>query len=418
MQHDRFHLTYCTNVHPGETWSAVWTNLQQYLPPLKLALSPDRPFGIGLRLADAASRELLQGDRLAQFKAWLAAENLYVFTLNGFPYGSFHHQVVKDQVYAPDWTVSDRLAYTQRLVQILAELLPAGLTGSISTLPLSYKPWFNHPHKSLEPIWRASTLALTALTVTLAHLYAETGQLIQLGLEPEPDGLLENTAEVITFFNQWLRPLGSAQLQQQLGISRDVAIQHLNRHIQVCYDTCHLALEYEDPAIALGQLQAAGIGISKVQLSSAVRIMIPAAVTARQAIAQRLAPFAESTYLHQVIALQPDGSLQRYRDLAPALPELLTTTAIEWRIHFHVPIFLADYPLLQSTQPHLIDTLKYLQAWPICPHLEIETYTWTVLPADIKLDLAVSIQQEYAWVLQQFSPSRRTTAYPLFPALT
>ena len=113
MQYDRFHLTYCTNIHPGETWPEVWANLQHYLPQLKQAMSPDRPFGIGLRLADVASRDLLQGDCLAQFKTWLTAENLYVFTLNGFPYGSFHHQVVKDQVYAPDWTVSDRLEYTQ-----------------------------------------------------------------------------------------------------------------------------------------------------------------------------------------------------------------------------------------------------------------------------------------------------------------
>jgi hypothetical protein len=395
-----FHLTYCTNTHSGETWPEVWTNLQCYLPELKQSLSPNQPFGIGLRLADVASRELLKGDHLDIFKAWLRAENLYVFTLNGFPYGSFHHQVVKDRVYAPDWSTVERLAYTRRLVQILAELLPEGMEGSISTLPLSYKPWFAGP-EALERVFRSSTTALISLVLDLVKLQAETGKLIHLGLEPEPDGLLENTQEVIAFFEYWLLLLGSAALGQQLGISSDRAEQHIRNHIRVCYDTCHFAVEYEEPARALSQLQEAGIGISKVQLSSAVRIAIPAALAERQAILQRLHPFAESTYLHQVIARQPDGTLKQYRDLEQALPEFLTTDAAEWRTHFHVPIFLQDYPWLQSTQDHLIATLAYLQTFPICSHLEIETYTWDVLPAAIKFDLAHSIQREYDWVLQQ-----------------
>jgi hypothetical protein len=404
---NRFHLTYCTNTHPGETWQAVWTNLQQYLPGLKQSLSPEQPFGIGLRLADLASRELLVGDRLAKLKAWLATENLYVFTLNGFPYGSFHQQVIKDQVYAPDWTTVERLDYTRRLVRILAELLPEGMEGSISTLPLSYKPWFFGKPEALAPVFQSSAVALTTLVMDLVKLQAETGKLIHLGLEPEPDGLLENTQEVITFFDRWLLPLGSAALMQQFGISGDKALQHLRNHLRICYDTCHFAVEYEEPEIALSQLQAAGIGVSKIQLSSAVRIPIPAELTERQAILQRLQPFAESTYLHQVIARQPDGRLKtdgrlkRYRDLEQALPEFLTTDAAEWRTHFHVPIFLQDYSLLHSTQDHLMKTLAHLQAFPLSSHLEIETYTWDVLPADIKFNLAYSIQREYDWVLQQ-----------------
>jgi hypothetical protein len=396
-----FHLTYCTNAHPGETWPEVWANLQRYLPELKQSLSPKQPFGIGLRLADIASQELLKNNQLSALKAWLRAENLYVFTLNGFPYGNFHHQVVKDQVYAPDWSMVERLEYTRRLVQILAELLPEGMEGSISTLPLSYKPWFFAHPEAMERVFRLSATALIASVTDLVTLQAETGKLIHLGLEPEPDGLLENTQEVIAFFEDWLLPLGSAALVQQLGISSDRAEQHIRHYIRVCYDTCHFAVEYEEPACALHQLREAGIGISKVQLSSAVRIPIPSALTERQLILQRLHPFAESTYLHQVIARQADGTLTQYRDLEQALPEFLTTDAAEWRTHFHVPIFLQDYPLLQSTQDHLIATLAYLQAFPTCSHLEIETYTWDVLPAEIKFDLTDSIQREYDWVLQQ-----------------
>jgi hypothetical protein len=398
---DQFHLTYCTNIHPGETWQAVWTNLQQYLPGLKQSLSPDQPFGVGLRLADLASRELLVGCQLAEFKAWLEAEGLYVFTLNGFPYGSFHHQVIKDQVYAPDWTTVERLEYTRRLVRILVALLPDGLEGSISTLPLSYKPWFFGTPEALPSAFQSSAAALTTLVLDLVKLRTKTGKLIHLGLEPEPDGLLENTQEVVSFFEHWLLPCGSALLVQQCGFSSDKALACLRDHLRVCYDTCHFAVEYEEPEVALRQLQAEGIAVSKVQLSSAVRIPIPAELVERQAILQRLEPFAESTYLHQVIARQPNGALKRYRDLEQALPELLTTDAAEWRTHFHVPIFFQDYLLLQSTQDHLMRTLTYLQAFPLCSHLEIETYTWDVLPAEIKFDLAHSIQREYDWVLQQ-----------------
>jgi hypothetical protein len=397
------HLTYCTNIHPGESWAAVWQNLQTYLPGLKQQLSPDAPFGIGLRLANGASEELLSGDRLPQLKQWLADQDLYVFTLNGFPYGSFHRQVVKDQVYAPDWFTTNRLRYTQHLIKILAELLPAGVEGSISTLPISYKPWWQD-----KPGWQGSAelkthciqaaRSLALIAAELHQLEATTGQHIHIGLEPEPDGLIENTDEVIAWFDRYLLPIGQAYLQSQA--SPLAADQILRRHIQVCYDTCHFAVEFESPAVALDCLTAAGIGISKIQLSSALRMTVPASLADRQAILDQLQPFAESTYLHQVITQQTDGSLQRYRDLELALPDWLTTPAQEWRTHFHVPLFIRDYPGLSSTQDDIRQTLQYLVQHPaLCAHLEIETYTWEVLPAAMKLDIATSIRREYDWVL-------------------
>ncbi len=403
------HLTYCTNIHPGESWADVWQNLQTYLPGLKQQLSPNAPFGIGLRLANGASEELLSGDRLTQFKQWLAAEGLYVFTLNGFPYGSFHRQVVKDQVYAPDWFTTDRLIYTQRLITILAELLPVGVEGSISTLPISYKPWWQgqsggqgqfggQGSAELNTHCMQAARSLALIAETLHQLEATTGKYIHIGLEPEPDGLIENTDEVIAWFDRYLLPIGQAELVS--SASPQHATQILRRHIQVCYDTCHFAVEFESPAVGLDQLTAAGIGISKIQLSSALRIPVPERLADRQAILAQLQPFAESTYLHQVVTQQTDGSLQRYRDLEVALADWLTTDAQEWRTHFHVPLFIRDYPGLSSTQDAIQQTLQYLVQHPQrCAHLEIETYTWEVLPAAMKLDIATSICREYDWVL-------------------
>ncbi|HAX80481.1 MAG TPA: xylose isomerase, partial [Cyanobacteria bacterium UBA11372] len=207
-----FHLTYCTNIHPGEEWQQVFANLEKYVPNLKTQLAPDKPFGIGLRLADVAARQLLEKDALMQFKTWLVQQDLYVFTLNGFPYGGFHHQVVKDQVYAPDWSKKERLDYTLRLIKILAFLLPEGMEGSISTLPISYKPWFKEDKSTWELTLHSSTIHLALVAAEMARIRQQTGKLIHVDLEPEPDGLIENSTEVIEFFQNWLLPIGGAFL--------------------------------------------------------------------------------------------------------------------------------------------------------------------------------------------------------------
>ena len=135
---DGLHLTYCTNIHPAVGWEAVLASLRAHAPALKARLSPDAPFGIGLRLSGAESRELLADGRLDEFRRWLDAEGLYVFTINGFPHGTFHGQPVKADVHAPDWRSEERVAYTLRLAEILDALLPEAVDGTISTSPLSY----------------------------------------------------------------------------------------------------------------------------------------------------------------------------------------------------------------------------------------------------------------------------------------
>jgi hypothetical protein len=400
-----WHLTYCTNIHPGETWTEVFRNLQHYLLPLKASLCPTAPFGIGLRLSDIASQQLLCGDALAQFQAWLAEHDLYVFTLNGFPFGGFHQQVVKDRVYVPDWSERSRVNYTKRLAHILAMLLPDGMEGSISTLPLSYKPWWHENQMARANSLSESTHHLALITEELIQLYETTGKRIHLALEPEPDGLIENTAEAIDFFHHWLLPRGTEYLTAQPGLTPEAAEARLREHIRICYDTCHFAVEYEDPCAALTQLRAAGIQIGKIQISAAIKVVLPHSLAERRLILERLQLFAESTYLHQVIERHENGTLHHYPDLAIALPYLEQSAACEWRTHFHVPIFIQDYGVLHSTQDDIETVLRLLPVHSDCQHLEIETYTWDVLPSALKTDIFTSIQREYEWVL-------RTLAHP------
>lgn len=393
------HLTYCSNIHPGEAWQEVSANLKKYLPTLKSKLSPNQPFGIGLRLADIAAKQLLENHYLAEFQEWLIAENLYVFTLNGFPYGGFHRQVVKDEVYAPDWSKPERLDYTLKLVKILATLLPEEMDGGISTVPLSYKIWWQEDPAAGETVFRQSCWQLAIVAAEMVRIQENTGKLLHLDLEPEPDGLIENTSEVIDFFQKYLLPIGGKYLAEELNIDQELAETKLLEHLRICYDTCHFSVEYEEPTSVFTRLQLAGIKVGKIQISAAIKVRLPDEIEQRHLILERLQPFADSTYLHQVIERYPDGKLYHHSDLIAALPYLEKSLAEEWRTHFHIPIFISDYQFLQSTQDDIVTVLNLVQKNHACQHLEIETYTWDVLPPEMKMDLLTSIQREYEWVL-------------------
>jgi len=366
--------------------------------PLKGLVSPHADFGVGLRLSNQAAEDLLSSANLARFREWLDGHGLYVYTLNGFPYGGFHRQIVKDDVYRPDWTDPERLAYTRRLIDILAEVLPPNLEGSISTSPLSYKPWLTDSEQ--PDVMEASALNFAEAAFTMFELRETSDRLIHVGIEPEPDCLIENTAETISWFEDYLLMQGAARLRSAHGLSRGQAEEVLRSHIRICYDTCHLAVEFEEPGYSLSTFKSAGIELSKVQISAALRVPLAAD---RADLAEDLESFAESTYLHQVVARRSDGSLSHYPDLPDALPGLSLTEDEEWRIHYHVPIFVDRYERLFSTQQDIVDTLEWIRRERACPHLEIETYTWDVLPPDLKTDVVTSLQREFEWTLAQLT---------------
>jgi hypothetical protein len=395
---DRFQLTYCTNVHAAADWHGVFKTLERYAPLLKARFAPDRPFGIGLRLSGLDSHELVQGDELEHFAAFLATNGLYVSTMNGFPYGQFHQTTVKEFVHAPDWREDERVAYTLRLIKILARVLPEGMDGGISTSPLSYKGWVGADDSAA---WELQTRNVLKIADKLIKLKNETGQLIHLDIEPEPDGLLGDCAELIAYFEQWLLPLGVPKIATDFGISETEARDRLLDHIRVCFDTCHVAMGYENPAELLDRFDTLGIKIGKIQVSSALRVLFEG--RDRDALANALRPFDESTYLHQVVQRNTDGSLSRYRDLYEALPAIAAPEAEEWRIHFHVPIFIDDYQTFGSTQEMIVRVFDLVKGRYFTDQLEIETYTWDVLPADMKQDLPSSIAREYEWVLNAFA---------------
>ena len=370
------HLAYCANIHRGETWAETFGALETYTLAVKERVCPSRPYAIGLRLSAQAARELAQGQALTRFQRWLEKHDCYVFTINGFPFGRFHGQRVKEQVYAPDWTTPERLDYTNRLFDLLAQLLPSGVEGSVSTVPGSFKEFIKTDQQQ-----QAMRDNLFQCVEHIDRRSRESGRTLHLGLEPEPLGLFETTAETVDFFGQ-LRDEhpGDPRLNQCLGVN---------------YDTCHLAVEYENPSEALAQLKRHQIKVSKLHLSSALKARATAA--ARTA----LAGFADNVYLHQVVAREGAGKLVRYRDLDAALSA--GAPAEEWRVHFHIPLHCPATEWFEPTTDHLLGVLDVLKEEPgLCGHLEMETYTWEVMPASLKSRSVVDqLAAEYAWCLER-----------------
>jgi hypothetical protein len=370
------HLTYCTNIHRGEDWGETFRGLEQYTLAVRQRVGTQAPFGIGLRLSNQAAHELATPNTLLTFQQWLERHGCYVFTINGFPFGRFHGSRVKEQVFTPDWTQPERLDYTNLLFDLLAQLVPAGVEGSVSTLPGSYKEFIRDGAQVAEirmNLWRC--------VEHIARVSEWTGRTLHLGVEPEPLGLFENSTETAAFFEA----LGTEHPNDP----------RLAAHLGVNYDTCHFALQYEEPHEAIERLRAQNIKLSKIHLSSALKVR--PTPEARHA----LAAFADDVYLHQVLGRFRDGSIIRYRDLPPALAASEGFDANEWRIHFHVPLHSPATALFGNTANHITGLLEILKAEPgLCPHLEIETYTWEVLPPELKQgDVVTQLAREYEWCL-------------------
>jgi len=364
------HLAYCTNVHPAEDLDGVVGQLSRYAEPVRARLGVSR-LGLGLWLA-APVASALAGDPSAvrRLRSELAARGLEVVTLNGFPYRGFHDPVVKYTVYQPDWTDSARLDYTTDLARVLAGLLPADVSeGSISTLPLAWRtPWDRDRADSARR-------HLDQLAKRLVDVSASTGRSIRVGLEPEPGCIVESTAdaarELSTMDTEWLG---------------------------VCLDSCHLAVGFEEPADALARLARAGLPVIKTQASCALEVAEPASPSTRAGLAE----FVEPRFLHQTRERDGGGVDDLDRALAGELPGRQP-----WRVHFHVPLHADPAAPLTSTRPVLLATLAALLGGSraITRHVEVETYTWQVLPAEqrprTEADLVDGLARELDWTRGQ-----------------
>lgn len=338
--------------------------------------------GVGLWLAAPAARQLLEGSALSDFSDWLAANELIPFTFNGFPFSDFHQEVVKLDVYLPTWWDERRLQYTKDLAAIQHALLPVGLEGSISTMPIS---WGKPGPTDLQ--WSESAAHLQELVETLHQLESETGRLIYVCIEPEPGCALDTGDDICRFFDRYLIPSGDEEKTR--------------RHIRVCHDICHSGVMFEPQREVVELYRNSGIRIGKVQVSSAVLVPFgEIAAEDREAAVKQLSDFNEIKYMHQTSIRDRDGNTTLYDDLGDALETIESPRMLEstWSVHFHVPIFLESFGHLKSTQSQVLECLECCISDEHLTHFEVETYAWNVLPRELQTDdLAEGIAREMSW---------------------
>ena len=389
-------LTYCLNIHPTQDWPQARAALLGPVAAVRRAVCPGEPFAVGLRFSAEATRALGQPQARAELKAILAEHEFLPVTVNGFPYGPFHGTRVKEAVYQPDWTRPERAEYTLALAELMADINPPGSFVSLSTVPGTFKPLGGGNEQIMAD-------RLIGVVAALHGLRERTGRTVALAIEPEPFCFLETVDGAVVFFRRYLfSEEAVAALARLTGLPPGEAAAALPRHLGLCYDVCHAAVEFEDPAGSIERLRAAGVPVHKLQLSAALRIPYVDALAR-----ERLAAFDEPVYLHQVVSRHRDSfgeaPLRREPDLHPALSRP-DSDGEEWRVHFHVPLFVDEIPPFVTTQDFLLEILALHRARPIAPHLEVETYTWSVLPPELRgASIEADIARELAWVLERLA---------------
>jgi len=388
------HLTYSTLVHPGDTWDEMWTSLATYVPKVKARVAPNEPFGVSLRLSASSAETLVQSrSERDKLKKFLADGDMYLYTVNAFPYGPFKNQIVKEQVYEPDWRSEERTRYTINVADVLADVVPEGVSPSIQSSPLGFKP-----RVTGADVIASFTQHVLRVAAHLVALADRTGRTVTLALEPEPWCFLETTDETVAYFRDHLYSgAGATALAKLAGIPISEAHIALRRHVGVVFDICHQAVQYENIAESLQKLVDAGVPIFKLQEAAAMRVP-----NVTQKIVDTLARYAKTIYLTQTVE-KADGKLTRYLNLEDALKAWHSNpTAREWRTHFHVPVFLDNLGDIGTTRFAIEDALKFHKANPLSRQLEIETYTWDVLPEHLKTgDIVDYVSREIEWVRSQ-----------------
>jgi len=390
------HLTYSTLVHPGDTWEEMWTSLVTYVPKVKARVAPRVPFGVSLRLS-ARSAETLVNSRAERdkLKKFLADNDMYLYTVNAFPYGPFKNQIVKEQVYEPDWRSEERMRYTINVADVLADVVPEGVSPSIQSAPLGFKP-----RVTGADVIASYTEHVLRVAAHLIALASRTGRTVTLALEPEPYCFLETTDETVAYFTNHLYSGAAAtRLAKLAGIPISEAHIALRRHVGVVFDICHQAVVFENIAESLQKLVDAGIPIFKLQEAAAMRVP-----EVTQKIVDTLARYAKTIYLTQTVE-KKDGKLTRFLNLEDAFKAWHANPGPrEWRTHFHVPVFLDSLGELGTTRFAIEDALRFHKANPLSRQLEIETYTWDVLPEHLKTgDIVDYVTREIEWVRGQLA---------------
>jgi len=404
-------LGYCMNLHAAQTLSGLLQGMRAITLPLRTRLEGSGPFGVGLYLPAALARRLAQPSRAREWgvlRAFLAEHGLDAFTLNAFPYGGFQSEGLKAGVFEPTWLDVKRVAFTLAAAKVAVRLGEGERAGAIS---ISTHTGMHASRVRGEEDLDGCARNLARCAAALAMLEEESGRRIVLSLEAEPRASCNDTAELATFRARLLER-GTEVLARERGVAAGRAQGWIERHVGTCLDTCHAAVEFEPPQAALENATASGAPLGKLQFTSALALEAPESNAEAR---RRFLALDEPRFLHQVSGRTPRGLVRAgdLPELARALerdPSGPWSDCDEWRCHFHVPVDLEHLGPrgLGTTRAYADQVLALALAQPERwgsdeLHVEIETYTWDVLPREARGagELVDGLEREYRHVIAQ-----------------
>ena len=390
------HLTYSTLVHPGDTWTDMKDSLQRFVPEVKSKFSPNTAMGVSLRLANATVEELLGSPQEQEWlRDFLLHNDLYVYTVNAFPYGPFKDQIVKENVYEPDWSTQERMQYTKNIANLLVDITPQDVEPTIQSAPLAFRPKVindEYIHKFNENIYQ--------VIAHLMNLEKSTGRRVKLALEPEPYCYLETIPETIEYFNKYIYSLNAAKRISNIsGQPLAEVFSGVRRYLGIVLDICHQSVQFENIEDDIAALSEAGIPIFKLQEAAALRVDKVTSETVEE-----LKKYTGTIYLSQTTELRA-GKIRRFLNLEDAISAWEEDPGeCEWRTHFHVPVFLENLGPFTTTRSGIDAALRAHARNPLSNHLEIETYTWDVLPSHLKNgDIVEYVVRELEYVRDELA---------------
>ncbi|QQG46733.1 MAG: metabolite traffic protein EboE [Candidatus Azosocius agrarius] len=387
-------LLYCTNIHNGEFWKDILYVLKFHSRKLRNILLNYDAFGIGLRISNFAVLDLNKFSYILELKKWLMCNNFYIKSLNGFPYGFFSSNYIKDDVYFPNWSNFNRYLYTRRLILFFSVILGKYNNGGISTVPISYKYFvYNFIYNN---VYIKSVKYLCNLIILLFNVYFNKKILLHLDVEPEPDCVVSNTSDFIFFFKKWLISRCEIYLVLFFPFYKKNVIFSIFDYIKICFDFCHSAVQFETLKQSFNSIFIFDVNFGKFQISSALKLDLK--------FYNNINIFSylpETPYVHQVIGNTFYGDIITYKDISLSFLFLYKKNFMEYRVHYHVPIFLEFYGIFESTQKYIIDIINFIKNKKGNFLFEIETYTFDILPCYLKLNVLYSLKREYEWLLKK-----------------
>lgn len=378
MFYKKYNLMYCSNIFKNNTQKQLFNNLNKLIKKLKSKFNKEKKFSIGLCASNKLSNELIKNINI--FSKYIKKKKINIPSLNGFSYNNFHKKITKDNIYWPDWSSIKRVNYTNNLIKLLDNINNKN-KKSISTMPISYKGWINK--KNTVYIYYKTAKNLTKVTENIIKNKSN----IIISIEPEPTCLIEKSQEFINYFNNWIKPL-----YKKYSINNKKNIKNI---IGICYDICHFAVQFEKHEKILNNLEKENIIIGKLQISSALKINDDRTKKENKQIIKNLNVFKYSSFLHQINNINKNKT-KIYKDIKYSIKYLKKNIKSEWRIHFHIPIYINKYKNFRTTNNEIKNVMQNINKKNFTGHIEIETYTYKNL--SIRYDILNSIINEYKWI--------------------